>query len=650
LFLKFFFPVPPTVQRVLLVWSELDIKAWREGDRVVPLTAEAYCAVRQLTGADILDARICIGQSQKVDATATELLNTLHETLKSSPLPWLEAYANVIFATKAFQLITWLALIRSLRDRFNPVRLEISPPQVFSSQFWSDEMFIYRLARQSFDLARRVLEREGVLFNTRAVEIPLRPWRKQPVVRRAIAKTVSYAMNLGFANLFGVNGSAEGMPCLHKDVDVVLVGQQYGDAFHSAPLAAHLAKKFGKRFLWISMRPQPAPNMTSEEIALIENLNFEELRFVDSASLLAGAEKNHRKSLLLDFGSAWHVAGLLAAQTKLGVNQDDWFDFLMDPDLKGFASRYQVWNRIMARLRPKVVVGLSVLQDMALIRAWTRHNDVPFVCFMHGAFYALKYSHDIDADYIGVFGRTLADQLKNSNLPQPRQVVLCGAMQFGEKTASSVRKHEGEESQSSNTVLFLGIFDSLPFFPWSPADTWRMLRDVHKVCCELGKKLRVRPHPRYPASCWSPYVDELNRENPGTISLSSEPSIARDVGRAEFVVASGFDGAVLDTLLAGKLVVSYLPEGLEHIDYSRLLESTGALARGVSELRTLFIAIGKNSTRTDELRHKQGQFLRHYVEGLEDEPWEGALSLIDDVLREGYSTPVMADELVSISD
>ncbi len=622
-------PVKP--QRIVLVWTEADLAPWREGDYAVPLTAQAYVAIRHLDESRVLDAGDCIGEPDLVDGQATELLNGLHETLKSSRFPWFEAYANVIFETKAFQLIAWLVLVRSLQARFKPAAVEIQPPKVFSDENWSNDMFIYHLVRESFHVARQVLEREGVHFTTAREKIPWRPLRSKPPVKSILARTVACALPFGFPRLS--DGDAVTRSLLpNEPVDVLLVGQQFGDAFHSAPLAKRLKQRFGKRFLWLGMRPAPSSNMTTEEIALISDLDFEHLRFLDSASVLSTSEEGTR-SALLDVGSIWRIAGLLSGQSNLGVKRDEWFDFLSGSHLEGLAARYAGWSKLLDALRPKVVVGLSALQDMALIRAWTRRNKVPFVCFMHGAFYALKYSFDVDADYIGVFGKMLAEQLKQSGLPQPLRVVPCGAMQFADKAISFQKfEREGEEP-ISNTVLFLGFFDSLPFCPWSPADAWRMLSDVHKVCGENGKVLRVRPHPRFPASIWAPFVEELERQVPESIMISSEPSLSLDLAKADFVIGSGFDGAVLDALFARKLVVSYLPEGVEHIDHSRPLTAMGGMAHSLIELRDLFSDIRSKGKRTTGLRVSQKKFLEEYVENPGDDPWEKALDLIEDALR-----------------
>ena len=123
-------------QRIVLVWTEADLIDWREGDYAVPLTAQGCVSAQQLEDDKVLDATDCVREPDLVDDQATELLNDLHETLKSSKSPWFEAYANVIFQTKAFQLIAWLTLGRSLQERFKPSPIEIQPPKVFSDRSW----------------------------------------------------------------------------------------------------------------------------------------------------------------------------------------------------------------------------------------------------------------------------------------------------------------------------------------------------------------------------------------------------------------------------------------------------------------------------------------------------------------------------------
>src|SRR5262249_61524540 len=208
-------------------------------------------------------------------------------------------------------------------------------------------------------------------------------------------------------------------------------------------------------------------------------------------------------------------------------------------------------------------------------------------------------------------------------------------MQFGDKVSSVSRARAAREPQPpGNTVLFLGDFFWLPFCPWSPTDTWAMIRDIHDVCCVFGKVLRVRPHPRNPSSGLAPYVHALGKQRPETIVLSSEPSIQQDLDSAGFVVAPGFDGAALYALLDGRLVIYYVPDGVKRKLDSRPFETMGAMAYGYVELKELFAAMVGDSGRAAELRRAQDHFLKGYISGLEHDPLKGALDLVDEALRD----------------
>jgi hypothetical protein len=311
----------------------------------------------------------------------------------------------------------------------------------------------------------------------------------------------------------------------------------------------------------------------------------------------------------------------------------------MDYSLRGFAKRYEIWKKKLDAWKPSVIVGFSPLQDMALVRAWSRRTKAAFVQFMHGVVPVINCAYHVDADYLGVFGSVANNQVRESGLSQPRKIVSCGAMQFGAQADAAARKHTNQLSSApSNSVLLLGGFEWLPFCPRSPHDMWIFIKDIHQLCVAFGKTLRVRPHPRYPSSIWSPYVNELKDFTNGNIELSLEGSLHRDLLMSDFVVASVFDGAAVEALMRQKLVVSYLPEGVHHTDYSRPLEQIGGAANGFEELRELFAAIIANSNRAIELREMQERYLKEYVGDLGGDHWGKAVSLVEEVLEDVKST------------
>jgi hypothetical protein len=125
--------------------------------------------------------------------------------------------------------------------------------------------------------------------------------------------------------------------------------------------------------------------------------------------------------------------------------------------------------------------------------------------------------------------------------------------------------------------------------------------------------------------------------------LSSEPSIKRDFESAEFVMASGFDGAVLDALLDSRLVISYVPEGVKPSIDNKPFETMGVMACGYEALKELFSAVVGNPGRVAELRRAQSRFLRDYIAGSEGGPWDGALDLIAEALQDANSAEAGQD-------
>jgi hypothetical protein len=618
-----------TTQRIVLAWSGLDLEGWRRGDLIVALTAEAYVAGRKIPDAVLLDPSSILRASSDPYNEATQFVDILHDTVKSSRLPWIEAYANVILQIKIFQLITWLKLIRSLKAHVSPRVLEICPPKLFSGV--SD---IYNPER-SFETARDILRREGIRFAGQQNSSPLS-------LKARLARACALLLGRGFLRVAWTLFRLNIPQCLgvasRECADVVLVSQQYTDAFHAVPLARRLAKAFGDRFRWVGPRPEGMSSVTEEEAALVANTNLEECQFIDSASLKPGLDMGSRRSMLLDLGSAIEVAHALSRQASLGVRRRQSLDLLLDPQFTGLGQRYSVWNRFLNELRPKVVVGLSTLQDMALVRAWTRRNNVPFVEFMHGVFPTGQCSYAIDADYLGVFGRINLEELEQSSVRKPRRVTACGAMQFGDKMGREIREGEKDaEPSSRNTVLFLGGGGWLPFYPWSPSDMWRMIEDIHRASHRWGRFLRVRPHPRYPPSVLAPYVEALRGRHPATIDLSSDPSLRRDLLSADFVIAPGFDGAVLDALLAKRLVISYVPTGTTPVSEQKPFQLMGNIVYGYDGLNDVFSEIVQGADRVHERQQAQVRYLKHYIEDSIQDSWGAAVKLVTDALDESAS-------------
>jgi SAM-dependent methyltransferase len=97
-----------------------------------------------------------------------------------------------------------------------------------------------------------------------------------------------------------------------------------------------------------------------------------------------------------------------------------------------------------------------------------------------------------------------------------------------------------------------------------------------------------------------------------------------------------YDGHLDAPQEVARMLADLVPVGSRVLDVGC---GTGSVSRIIADTRNAkIIGIESNShraaDRTVELRNTQNGFLKEYVENLGDDPWTGALSLIEDALRE----------------
>lgn len=610
---------------VILGWSEADLNDLEDGAVVVPLTAEVHLAARARDLA-IFDVGELIGGDSPISQVALRLAKDLHAELRRSSAPWLEAYANIAFGTQCFQLLTWLRLLRSLNSRLG-TGVVVRLPDIVSKRQLQHETFVYGLAQESLLIACDVVAREGLTIQGRVKPCGR---RLHPLMRRAAAamsplllwiNTMALATRMPWRRRVAIMGKR----------DVLLITEQYTDAIHAYPLARQLKAKYGASFAWVGIRPKMATNLTAEEAGLLDHGSLDEVNFFSTEGFGSTEIVTSRWAAVLDTASAWQIAGILVRGVEGKLLRRDWFNLLLGQEYLGKAARATIWNDLLNAAQPRIVVGFSTLQDMALVRGWARRKLVPFVSLMHGVLPDLRRSHDADADYLGVFGKKLSESPIDVSFAKPRRIVSCGPMQFAEK-AKIGGGLVGAPLYSRTEVLFFGSFESLPFSPVTPEEQWQVINDVHRACREAGVTLRLRPHPRFPTTAWSPFVEELSKRFPGTVVVSDERSISRDFARCRLCIATVFDGALMEALLAGTPTIAYAPEGKADSLSSILLEATGGAVQGIEELKLVL-----NTSLVDHrwLRRIKAQqkFLGEYFDTAELSTWDRALRLIGDALQ-----------------
>ena len=610
---------------VLLAWSEADLSIAATSDYIVPLTATTYIASKS-SGVRLIDPQELLLGSPTIEQRGLEILNRLHQQLAGHRLGWLEGFGNIAFGVQVFQFLAWLTLLRKLSLTAGKSG-EIVLPKFIFEQPREGEVFLRSLAREALLVAAIVARREGV----RLSQFDTTPTKDN--ARKMVGFTISPINESVQAFTVAKNPSMRFPLGDISRAEVLLVTQQYNDAVHAVPFARQLHKRFGDSFLWLGPRPRQASNLTSEESALIGSNDYGTLNFVDTTPIYTLAEGGSRLSRLADCGGAWAVAGVLDRYAESGVCRGDWFRLLSGPQYQGFAIRSAMWGNVLNAVRPKVVAAFSALQDMALVRAWARRKPVPFVMLMHGAFPSLRRSHDADADYIGVFGEYLADKPLGPAILKPKVVTPCGPMQFAEKLVASRNTAPPSRAALHGDVLLFGSFESLPFAPVSPVEQWELLDSIHRACLGSGRRLKVRLHPRFPRDAWIPYTDYIEQRFPGSIEISAQPSMAIDLQGCVCAVSIHFDGAMMDAMLMGKPVLSFVPGGHTQNAQTEPLGAAGGLCRDFSSLLGF---LGRSDDHPDWLALVDGQrrFLSEYFGRVDEDIWGASVCLVDAALED----------------
>jgi hypothetical protein len=233
----------------------------------------------------------------------------------------------------------------------------------------------------------------------------------------------------------------------------------------------------------------------------------------------------------------------------------------------------------------------------------------------------------------------MKDQVQASGMLEAQEVELCGSMQFGTMRSDHAKISDSSKIPGQSAFLLLGTFSFSQIFPSSVAQRFKEIEGIHRVCRSVKAKLVVREHPRGGGKDWlGPFVEELERRFPGTISLSSEPSLFKDCSSATAVVASKFDGAVLNALLSGEMVIAYVPEHSYNPTLD-ILEKMGCLVRTEHQLKRVLQIVGENGKEAEEIRLREDEFLKQYIDDPKGDPWIRVEELLAKVLHE-----VRADE------
>ncbi len=632
------------VQRVVLAWSAADVERHAERESIViPLTSEGFIAARRGCSGKVIDTASIMGATKDIAHVMLIQSQLVEEELVklTKKEPWISSILRSLEMVLGHVLL-WDKLIHSIWQMMDKVPFEIIPPLAFEQRsLLRDDDWKSFAARDSFWICVESLERRGHITLSFS-ERPRRPrYQKEfpRFLRRMISSVAGYLVNR-MAGFLLCERSKERSSQRWPKTDLLLVGLIAGDAVHQAPLAQRLSARFGDAFLWLSCSKEEILRrgvvITPEEGSYFDAMDKHAAHWIPSDEVPKVVWKHPLFCRLTDAYACWSVAGIFSKTVQSLLSRSDWFDYFNNGHVKYIFSdlrlQYERWRRFLDAASPRVVCAFSLLGDMAFIRHWARRKAVPFVLLPHGVFPSIRWQYHVDGDYLGVFGRIVAEQVQASGISKAREVALCGSMQFGIKSPDPAKTSDSPKTSGQRSLLYIVTFSFCQFFPSSVGQRFKEFEELHRACRSVDAELVVREHPRGGRDWLRPFVEELETRFPGTIRLSKEPSLFKDFSSAGAVVASRFDGAVLNALLSEKIVVAYLSEDSWNSTLE-ILAKMGCLVRTQAELEHVLRIVLGNGKEASKIRHREQEFLEEYIEDPSGDPWARAQELIAKVLE-----------------
>jgi len=650
---------------IILAWSKEDVERGSNRESIViPLAPGGYSAALS-SGNRIIDTHALIGKAdERAGIIGASLRKTLADLISRRSEPWIAGCGPEKLNYATTLVLVWESLLMGIEREMGNDHFEIVPPQAFykpsllrGKGFDMLAMKVFWICFRSYQIKRarnhvshakprypgKYLKQLAESISCTAgyvvdhcARIFLYEERKANPSRRKIFRLLRFLVSHGAKVLSPERSVFNTFP----KIKILLAGTQWTDSFNQAPLAKCLHDRHDGSFLWLTLNLRTisgSTDITPEEKSLLEAINVRETHVLEWNMIPNVSWIHPLLARMSDTYTCRNLGRILSTNVPSTLTLGDWIDVIRECGVSGLREKYERRSRLLNALSPRVVAGLSTLGDMAFIRSWARENNVPFVLFPHGIFPVISQQYHVDGDFLGAFGKIMADQITSSGISRAREVAVCGSMQFGSILNRTLKSRKEPVSQVYEAFLYLPGHGLLPFFPASMKQRYREIHAIHSACMHVGKKLIVREHPRGGKKELDPFVDELFKTHPGTITTSSEPSLIHDLSSAQAVITSVFDGATIQALLHGKIVVAYIEEACWNTSLE-LFTKLGCLVRNPEDLTRVLRIIVQNDRDAQDIYRRQRLFLDDFFEGLEGDPWMPAQELIEKALNTNQET------------
>lgn len=401
--------------------------------------------------------------------------------------------------------------------------------------------------------------------------------------------------------------------------DILLAGAQLTDVVHQAGLSNRLSRneRLRDRTLWLRMEPH-AQLESAERAALtdlpgeIATVSMDDIPKVywrwwplrawvwtASADLLV-----ERIAALRSSGR--HTASLELKLAVLTVT-------------RGNASLdWRRWKEWLDSLGCRIVIGNSILFDMAYFRAWTRARHRPFLQLIHGLPHDQPQMFSLSDGDIYMLAGPIFEQMAQRQAEMKKcRLRVAGRMHY--PVASRQKRGDDTPADEPKVMILAAMSYELPIQE-SPAETERWLLDIALASSGVGRNILFRPHPRVRLGSIAEGMIARAAHAGAKVELDRSDSLANSAKRCDIVVVSIFDGACAQVLDWDVIAIGYIPH-LRWMPAERVLRRFAVLAKTRDELDEALHRLTTDSAFREERLRIQREFLRECLAPEIEDSW-----------------------------
>lgn len=511
---------------------------------IVPLRYQAYAAARAVLPADKLktpDSIVHATTRRNIYAEAIQRCNTFwRELVRHQNEPWLSCLQGYQITPLLYALEYWMHMLENLRDGNSTTFLHVRP---FSSLFLNGKIL---KDIEILDILCNPVVASGLISRIRGR-------------RDACLGAVCNRWTHFFTKKFNI-------PC-EKTADHLICGLQSTDWIAQAGFVQALQKAGHTDFRWMIPDRDRLQKTEDEKLGLegIESCReyTDVLPLDENGYLMTPAWRHPGMANWSDVNILKRVESALRSSLP---------DKRYEPFIKsvavtivrmhpGLRLNYEAAARLLKKIRPKRIIANHTMEQLSYMRAWSRHQKVPFLRFPHGVEVHMDAEHFWDADRTGALGSFNLDRFAHYQ-SAGGEVFLVGGMHLAQQGQQAARRLQDERAGQETTprrVLFLMGGYWAYSMPDNPIELRHELLELARALKPLNVRLSLRCHPRHlDQSAYCRIIEEIAGLGLNVEWSDARQSLTSDLLASCAAITGTWNGSAIMCLYGNVPVIGWM--------------------------------------------------------------------------------------------